>query len=92
MTPEQVREIAEDVARIVAAEAAKEAVKETLTALGVKVDNLPEEQQVWAFARTMQQGTHRGVRVLITSTLGAVVTLVVGWIWYAFFKQIPPHP
>lgn len=92
MTPEEVSEIAENVAKVVAAEAAEKAVRATLTALGVDVNKLHEEQQVWAFARTMQQGTHRGVRFMITSTIGAVVTLFVGWLWLFFFNKPPPHP
>jgi len=60
MTPEQVREIAENSARIAATDAAEKAVRATLIALGVDIDNLHREQQVRAFARTMQQGTRRG--------------------------------
>jgi len=44
MTPEQVREIAENSARIAATDAAEKAVRATLIALGVDVDNLHQEQ------------------------------------------------
>ena len=87
MTPEQVKWIAENAARV----AAQEAINATLTALGVDVKDMAKEQQVWAFARTMQQGTRRGVRALSTGILTTLATLIAGWVWYFFFKQSPPH-
>jgi hypothetical protein len=83
MTPEQFTAIAENVAD----KAARVAVRETLTSLGVNVDKLHEEQQVWAFARTMQQGTRRGTLALFTGFLSALATLVAGSVWYVFNKN-----
>ena len=81
ITPEQVREIAK--------EAAKEAVSDTLTALGIDMNNLVREQQVWAFMRTFQEGTHRGMRAAFTATIAAIATAVVGWAWFIFFGRHP---
>jgi hypothetical protein len=85
ITPEQVREIAENAAD----KAAEKAVRAMLTALGVNPDKLHEEQQVWAFARTMQQGTKRGARALFTGFLTALATLIAGWLWLAFGNRHP---
>lgn len=87
LTAEQVRAIAEQAAE----KAAKEAVRETLTALGVNMDKLHEEQQVWAFARTMHQGTRRGAFALYTGFLSALATLIAGAIWYVFSSHHSPH-
>ena len=87
MTPEQVRDIAENSARIAATDAAEKAVRATLIALGVDVDNLHREQQVWAFARTMQQGTRRGAIALFTGFLSTLATLIAGAIWYFFSNR-----
>ena len=56
MTPEQVREIAENSARIAATDAAEKAVRATLIAPIICIKN----SMVRAFARTVQQGTRRG--------------------------------
>ena len=82
ITPEQVREIA--------SEAAKEAVHDTLTALGIDMQNLHKEQQVWAFARRMHDGTNRGLRAAFTGAIGALATAIVGWLWLVFFSG--KHP
>lgn len=86
MTPDQVREIAENVAE----KAADKAVRATLTALGFDMDNLHEEQQVWAFVRTMHAGTRRGILALFTGIIGALATAVVGWLWLMFFGNRHP--
>jgi hypothetical protein len=86
MTPEQVRDIAENAAD----KAAEKAVRATLIALGVNPDKLHEEQQVWAFARTMQQGTKRGALALFTGFLTALATAIAGSVWLLFFNK--PHP
>jgi hypothetical protein len=94
MTPEQVREIAsnaaESAAEKVAEKAAEKAVRATLIALGIDVDKLHEEQRVWAFARTMQQGTQRGVFALITGFATTAAATIAGSAWYVFFNK--PHP
>ena len=83
MTPEQVREIAESAAD----KAAEKTIRGVLTALGIDPDKLHQEQRVWAFARTMQQGTHRGALALFTGFLTALSTLIAGAIWYVFNKH-----
>jgi hypothetical protein len=98
LTPEQVRDIAERtaertveaVAERAAEKAATKAVTEILTSLGVDINNMAKEQRVWAFARTMQQGTSRGIMALTTGFLSMVATLIAGAIWYFFFNK--PHP
>lgn len=85
MTPDQVREIAENAAD----KAAEKAVTKMLTALGIDVNNLPEEQQAWAFLRNMHQGTRRGARALFTGFLTALATSIAGTIWLIFFNK--PH-
>ena len=55
-----------------------------MTALGFDLDKMHEEQQVWAFVRTMHQGTQRGVRALFTGTLTAFATVVVRWLWWMY--------
>lgn len=79
MTPELVREIA--------SAAAKEAVHDTLTSLGIDMENLHKEQQVWAFMRTFHDGTYRGIRTMFTGFIGALATAIVGWMWLVFFKH-----
>lgn len=52
-----------------------------LSMLGFNMDpdSIHEEQQVIAFARTMQQGTKFGFRAII----GAMLTAAVGWaVWF----------
>lgn len=83
MTSDQVTAIAENAAD----KAAEKAVRGMLTALGVDVDNLHKEQKVWAFARTMQQGSARGAMALLTGFLTALATLVAGSVWYLFFSK-----
>jgi hypothetical protein len=85
MTPEQVREIAENAAD----KAAEKAVRATLMALGFDLDNLHEEQQTWAFVRTMHAGTRRGIRALFTGIITALATAIVGWLWLAFGNRHP---
>ena len=85
MTPDQVEMIAENAAT----RAAEKAVNATLTALGIDVANMIKEQKVWAFARTMQQGTHRGALALFTGFLTSLATLIAGAVWYVFFNR--PH-
>jgi hypothetical protein len=87
MSTEQVREIAENAANA----AAEKAVRDILTALGIDVQNLTKEQQVWAFARRMHDGTNRGIRAAFTGIIGAMATAFAGWIWLMFFNR-PPHP
>jgi len=83
MSPDQVREIAENAAD----KAAEKAVNNMLRALGIDVDKIHEEQQVWAFARTMQQGTRRGALALFTGFLSTLATLIAGAIWYFFSNR-----
>src|SRR5258707_1105913 len=66
MTPEQVREIAENAAST----AATKAVHDTLTALGFDMNNLHRGQQVWAFTRTFHDGTRRGICAMFTASSG----------------------
>ena len=99
LTTEQVREIAreaaeaaaekvaENTAEKAAEKAAKKAIRAVLTALGINPDKLHEEQRVWAFARTAQQGTQKGVIALFTGFLSTVATLIAGAIWYFFFNK-----
>jgi hypothetical protein len=74
MSPDQVREIAENAAD----KAAEKAVNNMLRALGIDMDKIHEEQQVWAFARTMQQGACRGALALFTGFLSTLATLIAG--------------
>lgn len=83
MTPELVKDIAENAARA----AAKEAVREMLIALGINPERLPEEQQVWSFARTLHQGTRRGALALFTGFLSTLAALLATAIWYIFSKH-----
>jgi len=83
LTPDQIREIAEVAAERVAEKAADKAVRATLSALGVNLNKMHEEQQVWAFARNMQQGSRLGARAIIT----ALATSFAGWIWLVFYKH-----
>jgi hypothetical protein len=85
MTPEQVREIAENAASA----AATKAVHDTLTALGFDMNNLHREQQVWAFMRTFHDGTRHGIRAMFTSIIGALATAFVRWLWFAFGNRHP---
>lgn len=62
----------------------------TLLTLGIDADKLHEEQKVWAFARTMQQGTQRGVYAMITGFFTTVSAAIAGGIWLVFFNK--PHP
>jgi methionyl-tRNA synthetase len=99
LTADQVREIAEraaekaaeKVAEKAADRAADKAVTAIMTALGVNINKLTEEQKVWAFARTMQQGTARGALAMVTGLITALTTLVAGAVWYLIFNK-PPHP
>ncbi len=95
MTAELIREIAsnaaEKAAEQVAEKVAEKAVRATLTALGIDIDKLHEEQKVWAFARTMQQGTQRGFLAIFTGFLTSTAALIAGSVWYVFFNK-PPHP
>ena len=77
---------ADHVERIAEA-AAEKAVHRTLTSLGVNVDRLHEEQQVWAFARSMHQGTRRGALALFTGFLTALSGLIATALWYIFSKH-----
>jgi hypothetical protein len=86
MSPEQIEAIAENAAN----KAADRAVRATLIALGIDVDNLHKEQRVWAFARTMQQGSSRGAMALFTGFLSTLAAMIAGAIWYLFFNK--PHP
>jgi hypothetical protein len=67
--------------------AADRAIDRVLTALGIDPTKLHEEQRVWAFARTMQQGANKGVFALFTGFLTALSTLIAGAIWYVFFNK-----
>lgn len=99
LTQEQVRVIAEKAAEVAAEKvaetaaekaaekAADRAIRATLTALGINPDKLHEEQQVWAFARTAQQGTARTVRAAMTGFFSTLATLIAGAIWYLFFNK-----
>ena len=87
MTPEQILDIANSAAEHAAEKAADKAVRSLLVALGINPDKLHEEQQVWAFARTMQQGTHRGTLALFTGFLTGLSTLIAGAVWYLFFNK-----
>jgi hypothetical protein len=55
--------------------------------VGLDVNNLHKEQQVWAFARRMEQGTSRGIRAAFTGVIGALATAFVGWMWLVFFSK-----
>src|ERR1035437_4083056 len=87
MTPEQILELAKSAAEHAADKAADKAVRNLLTALGIDAENLHKEQRVWAFARTMQQGTHRGAVALFTGFLTGLATLIAGMVWYLFFNK-----
>jgi len=88
LTREEVREIAESAAD----KAAEEAVRRMLIALGVNVENMHEEQQVWAFARQMHQGTRLGMRSLVRGSMAAIGTAAIGWIWWIFGPHIGGKP
>ncbi|WP_315792210.1 MULTISPECIES: hypothetical protein [unclassified Bradyrhizobium] len=79
-----------DQAKEIAEAAAEKAVRQLLTSLGIDPDKLMEERKVWAFARTMQQGTSKGVAAMITGFATAFATTVAGSIWLIFFNK--PHP
>ena len=83
MTPEQVEQIAENASE----KAAEKAVRNMLVAIGFDLENLHEEQQVWAWARTMHNSTRWGVRAIVTSLIGTIITAIAGWLWLAFGKH-----
>lgn len=92
ITKQEIEDLIDRTAEATADKTAKkvrEEVSSIFIMLGFNMDpkSMHEEQQVIAFARSMQQGTKYGIRAII----GAIFTALVGWLVWFFTGHRSPY-